>query len=821
VDPVTGSAPDRCRRASLAPRPVGLGEVAVSVLLSLLAGLALWELWRRLGPAGSFVPGLQGHGPDPDAWPRLIAFWLPAGQALFAVVYAWLGRRDRLGTLRPYFLADQVASLAGALAAAAALAGLHHGVVRDALGTWYVLLVSLKTAILLRAIWQWLLAESPEPRPASIALFLAGLLPYLFLGAHVVTVMSSTSDEPYYLLVTHSLIHDADLDLADNLARADYLPFYWGRLTTRTPGIHATEDGRIFARAFQGLQALWLAPGYVAAGRAGAVAVVNLAAALALALAFRLALLAGASARGAFLAWLGAAFSVPVLSFAVSPWPEMTGACLATVAAFLLLREPRRRGALAAAGSLLMLVVLTKTRLFLLALPMIAGFARRAGWRASAALGAAGVAALVAAAWYDALVQGGQVARRVRGIGLLGTLEWLFAWTARAPTEYRGHLGLLFDQEFGALLSAPALAVALAGAVAAARERRWRLVLLTAGPFALTWYYLGAVALSRSTVSQHWHGGFSPPGRFLVATLPLLAVSGALMLDRLRSRLAWSVVAGLYAVTLGQALVASLRPAWRFHRGVGRAAPLASFFEHTGIDVGRLLPSYVSPGGAWVAPGVVALAVIVVAGWLAARRPGTAPSGGAWILGTAGAAALALGLPAALWIHPAGNYPALLGRGRGGLPFHGIIRVDTGAGAASRERLVWAARGPGAIELAPSLRPGPYRLAVRAGAQGAPDGPTLRIRLDGGARDAQPMAAAPSPAWLERDYVTEIAWRGGRLPIRVELEEVSGTAPARLAYVRSVRITALRRDAETAARVTAQLPPVRPGSGPDGRGRRD
>ena len=209
--------------------------------------------------------------------------------------------------------------------------------------------------------------------------------------------MSSTSDEPYYLLIAHSLLHEQDLDLADNFARADYLPFYWGRLTTQTPGVRTTEDGRIYAEAFQGLQPMWLLPGYWLAGRAGAVVVVNIASALALALTFRLALLSGASVRAAFLAWLGAAFSLPVVSFAVSPWPEMTGACLAAAAVFSLLRAPGGRRAIAVAGGLLALMVATKTRLFLLAVPIMAGFVRRAGWRAFAALGAlAGIACAMA-----------------------------------------------------------------------------------------------------------------------------------------------------------------------------------------------------------------------------------------------------------------------------------------------------------------------------------------------------------------------------------------------------------------------------------------
>jgi hypothetical protein len=291
------------------------------------------------------------------------------------------------------------------------------------------------------------------------------------------------------------------------------------------------------------------------------------------------------------------------------------------------------------------------------------------------------------------------------------------------------------------------------------------------------------------------------------------------LLVRLRSRLAWSIAAGLCVVTLGQTLLASVHPAWRFQRGIGRAAPLADFFTHTGLDPGRLLPSYVSPGSAWVGPGLGVLAAVVLAGGLAARRAGTAPPRGAWLLGAAAAVVLTLALPAALWLRPTGSYPAILGRGRAGVPFHGVIQVDTGDGAAARERLVWAAQRSGAIELAPRLWPGEYRIVVRAGAQGAPEGPTLQIDLDGRTRTLVPMDTAAPPAWFERDYVADVVWPGGRLPIRVELAEVSGTAPPRLAYVQAIEVTALDRGigasrpatarAEEPEAVAATLPAVR------------
>ena len=93
-------------------------------------------------------------------------------------------------------------------------------------------------------------------------MFLGAFIPYLALGAHLTTAISATGDEPYYLLVTHSLIEDGDVDLADDFASRSYAPFYWGTLNPRTSGVLATADGRVQARSFQGLQPVLLLPGY-------------------------------------------------------------------------------------------------------------------------------------------------------------------------------------------------------------------------------------------------------------------------------------------------------------------------------------------------------------------------------------------------------------------------------------------------------------------------------------------------------------------------------------------------------------------------------
>ncbi len=149
------------------------------------------------------------------------------------------------------------------------------------------------------------------------------------------------------------------------------------------------------------------------------------------------------------------------------------------------------------------------------------------------------------------------------------------------------------------------------------------------------------------------------------------------------------------------------------------------------------------------------------------------------------AAALLLGMA---WAHPTGLYPAVLGTGTSGAEFWGILTLGGGRDAGPRERLVWASQRPGALELAPRLRPGHYRIVVRAGAQAADSGPALAIQV--GTDPPQPVVlerAAP-PGWRESAYPVEIRWAGGRLPIRLELGPVSRQDPVRLAYVDTIEI---------------------------------
>ena len=377
-------------------------------------GAGLWTLWQWRGPEGAFVPGLVGHGPDTFAWPRLFALWLPLGHVLFAGAHAWLGRRDPGGRLGRDFLLDQALSLVAALVMAVTLLDLRDpGGLRSVLGAYTCSSSPRRLrSCCTRPGSGWpstLRAPGAPPSPSSSAAF----LPYLLLGAHVVTAMSSTSDEPYYLLITHSLLHGGDLDLADDFARESYLPFYWGRLTTRTPGIRTTEDGRVYAEAFQGLQLRVAHARLLDGGRAGAVVV---------------------SISRARWRWPSRSAwpSCPARACAPRSWPGSERRFAADRQLRRLavagddgrpLRDGRGlRGAPASAHAkgrrgdraLLAVMVATKTRLFLVAVPIMAGLIRQVRWRALAGFGILAGAAFVAMAAYDGLLQWGPVTRQLR-----------------------------------------------------------------------------------------------------------------------------------------------------------------------------------------------------------------------------------------------------------------------------------------------------------------------------------------------------------------------------------------------------------------------
>jgi hypothetical protein len=415
------------------------------------------------------------------------------------------------------------------------------------------------------------------------------LLVYLAVAARVQARVGAEGDEPQYLMVADSLLHDHDLDLAKDFEEGRYRSFHPAPLEPhfRVRGRH----GEIYSIHAIGLSLLLL-PAYAIGGYPGA----------SFFMAFLAALLAR-EVRELLREWLGSerlaeglawalAFSPPLIHYAGLVFSEVPAA-LALAFALRRSRDPGRRGVRGALlwGSALAFVPWLNVRYSLLPVAVLLYFlSQRPKAREVAAAMAPMALSAIAIVSYHSILYGFFDPRRVYG------RHPEFAW----GTLPDGVTGLLLDQEFGLLVYAPLFALAVPGAL---RLRRvgWREAALVAGLVLLTFATAGSWDM--------WRGGFNPPARFLVPLLPVLALAvGAQLADGLSAPMALLIGWSLWTGVAGGA-----HPEW-IHRDRDGTAPffraLSGAREWT-----SLLPGYVlaSPArGALAAVWATALALAVL-----------------------------------------------------------------------------------------------------------------------------------------------------------------------------------------------------------------
>ena len=330
-------------------------------------------------------------------------------------------------------------------------------------------------------------------------------------------------DEPHYLLAAHSIVEDGDLDVNDEYTARDYARFYPYELD-----VHGSEtDGRLHephGAAFP----LLIAPAYALAGAKAVELFLAAIAALAVALAYLLAL------RVVPEPWaLGAAAAIglspPFIAYGTAVYPELAaGAALAGAALLALRLDDRisRRGAFlcfALVGALPWLG--TK---FVPAGVVIAAIAARSllrERRGTLALGSAELAAF-SVALYVAVNQalyGGPTPYAADVPGESAT-------DARFPGGYADRayriVALLIDREYGLLRWAPVFLLALGGLWLLWRSRRDHLsralpeLRIRERAGLLCAAALAAQLLVAAFLAPTMFGFWFPP-RHLLAALPL------------------------------------------------------------------------------------------------------------------------------------------------------------------------------------------------------------------------------------------------------------------------------------------------------------
>jgi hypothetical protein len=430
----------------------------------------------------------------------------------------------------------------------------------------FVIAVALMVMVLARV---WLLAKR-SGKPSGFALFALPFLGYLALANRLPGPAGPQGDEPHYLVMAQSLLSDGDFDLADEFRLREYASFYSGALEAHTSP--RSPAGRLYSIHAPALPVL-IAPAFAMGGYRGAQVLMAALAAATTLLTYRLAHRIFGSDEGATVAWGAAAFIPPLPFYAVAVYPE-TAAALA-VAVFALLPfsgRPTQTAAIALASLLPWLhpkfLPLAAVGVLLVVLGTPSTRERVLAWAIPAA-------SLVLLLLYFWRTYGQATLGAAYGAGLASDLS-----IGAIPF---GILALLLDRQFGLLIHAPYWLLVLPGALSLARDQIRHFATLA---------FLAAPAAAVGAGFSMWWGGACPPARFLVPTVPVLAVlaAGGLLAVR-KSRFWRDAGAFLFGLSLAVVLVAARAPRAIHNRPDGQSALLRLLAP--ALDLDQFLPSFV------------------------------------------------------------------------------------------------------------------------------------------------------------------------------------------------------------------------------------
>lgn len=405
-------------------------------------------------------------------------------------------------------------------------------------------------------------------------------------------------DEPYYLLVTESIVHDHDLDLANQYRSIEQTASGRRDLGPQL-GDPVGKHGEQYSR-HEPFLPLLMAPAYAIAGLPGAVAVIALFGVLLVRSTVRWMEEEGVSIEAARAVFPFFAFAAPVLFYATRIWPEVPAAFF-YVESLRGLRNQRMQRWLPAMVAL----VLLKLRFVLLAIGLLAvhvipSVARNLGGRGakntprspsrpgpSLKLGMT-IGAVIAVP----LV----IAYLATGNAILA-----HSWRELIPAgNYaRGLAGLLADGMSGIAFQAPFYLVGLFAIT------RWRSTPhgFRSGVLASLLYILYLAP------RPEWFGGWAPALRYIVFLTPVLALGAAAVWDRVSP----GFIALVAAWTIGLTIHGIARPFRLFHIPNGENVIGEWLSTQYRADFSRLFPSFIRMNAAaWIGVLVVIALILLV-----------------------------------------------------------------------------------------------------------------------------------------------------------------------------------------------------------------
>jgi len=385
---------------------------------------------------------------------------------------------------------------------------------------------------------------------AAAFIVYGGLAPWMALAS------SPQGDEGHFLILSHSLAFDHDFDVGDNYAKGDhreqYPPPSPGEMRgypyasmerdnvdylPHEPHTVTNFRGQLMLEHDPGFPLL-MTPGYALDLREGALFTQALIGAAGAAAVYEAAVLLGASSGCALLTVALFCFTCPYWVFTQSALSDLAGGVgsLWIGLQFLRYRMRERNRYLLLAGVLIAMLPWLNIRFWALAGPsflLLAVWILRQRKSVVTKLAYLGVPSLIGLALFGALDKHLFDTWKPNESMLL--LDRVMPQFELHPI--RGLLGVLFDQSYGLVPTAPLYVAVAAGMIVLYRRDRWAFAAL----FLPLAGYLPFVAFS-----HYWFAGWNAPARYLVAPATLMIPAAALALNR---RVRW-VVALLAAWSL-------------------------------------------------------------------------------------------------------------------------------------------------------------------------------------------------------------------------------------------------------------------------------
>jgi hypothetical protein len=404
-----------------------------------------------------------------------------------------------------------------------------------------------------------------EPRVSPLVIFLASTVAFGAVAWRMTdTPLFPGGDEPHYLVITQSLLHDRDLRIENNHRREEYRAYFNGSL--KPDYLALGKDGQIYSIHPVGLPVLAM-PAFALGGYHGVVAMLVVMAALASALLWRWAHEVTGSVGAATFAWAATALTAPFLLNSFTVYPEVPAA-LAVMAAIGWRTESTSTAMMlfrgAAAGALPWLS--TKYAPMAAAVTIVALL--RARWNRRVVLALLAPVGVALAAWFAFF------------FWIWGSPSPSAPYGLSEPMTWRhlahGAPGLIFDQEYGIVPTAPVFLIAFVGVVQMLRSGG------AAARRAMELTFIFGSLLCTVGAFHLWWGGEASAGRPVASGILLLGLPIASLLASIATRP--SARAGCHALLASSLAIA-----------VALMAVQGGALVHQNRDGSAVLLDWVSP----------------------------------------------------------------------------------------------------------------------------------------------------------------------------------------------------------------------------------